>query len=159
MKQKVIIGILGFIIAIIIFLIFNGINIQENKPNNSKLEIAGCQKEEIRLYYELSNKNIYTYDIELIRVNQNGKYVELKDILSKNENYIEEFIENMEYVDILRDGGTKVYKNNNIIYIDNFGHKEGFYLYECNTLDGSKDIYIGSEKLKDYNEICMVKND
>ena len=60
--------------------------------------------------------------------------ITLKDYL-KHNNDIQEFINKLEHYTTLKDGGTKIYKNDDITLI------------KCNTLDGSKDIYIGSNNI------------
>ena len=48
------------------------------------------------------------------------------------------------YLDSLKDGGSKIYKYDSKIN-SNYGNTD-FYVIECNSLDGIKDIYVAKYK-------------
>lgn len=70
----------------------------------------------------------------------------LKDYFSKTyqtfNDSINSLINNMELIDIYKDGGTRLYKNDTISII------------KCNTIDGNKDIYIGDINLEYQENYC-----
>ena len=86
-------------------------------------------------YYENNGQKVYF-------VNNNVNY--LKDKFKNNDidKIVNELTQDMKFDSVLKDGGTKIYKNDKLIVI------------KCNTLDGNKDIYIGNNHLKYYNNFC-----
>ena len=110
---------------------FNNISDCNNKP---QLLMA---KEDI---------NIYTYCISDVMITVNKKQINLKEYINSNENSIEKIIEILNKYDVAYDGGTTIYKGNNITLI------------RCNTLDGNKDIYIGDSSMKYKENFCKKNN-
>lgn len=68
---------------------------------------------------------------------------------------IDEVIRNLDYVEELKDGGSRIYKYNKINKI--FG-TETFYMAVCNSVDGIKDIYITKYK-ETLDGKCSIKID
>lgn len=92
------------------------------------------------LYTTLNHQKIYS-NLEHIQIQKDNSLMELKDYLIENPNAIEEIINYMEFVDIYRDGGTKLYQDKDGVFTN-----EGFTVIRCNkmTVDSiNTDIYIG----------------
>lgn len=102
--------------------------------NDNWVRPSNCNYE-FKEYLTLQDKKIFTICMDEVYLKENNKKITLKDYLKDNNNDIEEFINKLEHYTTLNDGGTKIYKNDDITLI------------KCNTLDGSKDIYIGSNNL------------
>lgn len=79
----------------------------------------------------------------------------LSSALSDKDITIEEFIDKLDYISTLRDGGSNIYKYNRIN--KEFG-TENFYVIECNSLDNIKDIYVAKYK-KNLEDKCTIKID
>lgn len=123
------------------------------------ISLSGCEKEITNINYktidECSNKpelllndseiNIYTYCLNDMNVNVGETTLKLDEYISSNDNWFENIISKLDNVDTIYDGGTKIYKGDNITVI------------KCNTLDGNKDVYIGNEDLEFKQNFC--KND
>lgn len=90
--------------------------------------------------------SIYTYCINDVMVNVNKKQFNLKEYINSNENSIEKILETLNKEDVAYDGGTTIYKGNNITLI------------KCNTVDGIKDIYIGDSNMKHKENFCKANN-
>ena len=74
--------------------------------------------------------NVYTK----FNVNKyNGN--ELNKVIDSNSKFVDYIIEKMNYVDIYKDGGSKIYKSSTI------SNRE-FYILKCNTANGSREVYI-----------------
>jgi hypothetical protein len=58
---------------------------------------------------------------------------------------IDQLINQMEMVDVYKDGGTKMYQGNN------------YRMLVCNTIDGNKDVYFGDLTLEYENDYCVYK--
>ena len=101
--------------------------------NDNWIKPSNCNYE-FKEYLTLQDKNIFTICIDEVNLKEKDEKITLKDYLTNN-NDIQEFINKLELYTTLNDGGTKIYKNNDITLI------------KCNTLDGNKDIYIGSNSL------------
>ena len=90
-------------------------------------------------------RNIYTYCLENITIEMKDRKTELKSYIEDNSNAINEIIDILKLEDILKDGGTKIYKGD-------------ITLIKCNTLDGNKDIYIGNDNMKNKQNFCKDNN-
>jgi len=101
--------------------------------NDNWVRPSNCNYE-FKEYLTLQDKKIFTICMDEVYLKENAKKITLKDYL-KDNNDIEDFINKLEHYTTLNDGGTKIYKNDDITLI------------KCNTLDGNKDIYIGSNNL------------
>ena len=99
-----------------------------------------------QLLMEKEDINIYTYCINDVMVNVNKKQFNLKEYINSNENSIEKILETLNKEDVAYDGGTTIYKGNNITLI------------KCNTVDGIKDIYIGDSNMKHKENFCKANN-
>ena len=90
--------------------------------------------------------NIYTYCINDVILTVNNKKFGLKEYINSKEKPIEKITEILYVDDVIYDGGTKIFKGNNITLI------------RCNTLDGNKDIYIGDSNMKYKENFCKENN-
>ena len=99
-------------------------------------------------YLERDNKVIYLAgNIEEVYFNQNSRMT-LKDYISKSYQSIDDGIkhltDNMELIDSYDDGGTKLYRSK----------EYDITIIKCNTLLGSRDIYIGDYSMNYNNDMC-----
>jgi hypothetical protein len=107
------------------------------------LGLTGCSNnieiEEFKISYTLEDGRLinFAYDPEYNETT-------VSDAISKGVLIPQNFISSLEYLDGLKDGGSKIYKydsktNNGYGNID-------FYVIECNNLDEIKDIYVAKYK-------------
>jgi hypothetical protein len=107
------------------------------------LGLTGCSNnieiEEFKISYTLEDGRLinFAYDPEYNETT-------VSDAISKGVLKPQNFISNLDYLDGLKDGGSKIYKydsktNNGYGNID-------FYVIECNNLDEIKDIYVAKYK-------------
>ena len=107
------------------------------------LELTGCSNnselEEFKISYTLN-------DGRLINFAYDPKYNDttVSNAILKGELISKDFINSLEYLDGLKDGGSKIYKYDSKIN-DGYGNID-FYVIECNSLDGIKDIYVAKYK-------------
>ena len=133
--KKVIVGLL--VIAIV-----TGCSSQ----NNFNIEYENkseCNKPKLLLSKD--GRDMYTYCIENITIEMEGRKVELKKYIEDNSNAINEIIDTLKLEDTLKDGGTQIYKGD-------------ITLIKCNTLDGNKDIYFGNDNMKYKQNFCKDNN-
>lgn len=102
-------------------------------------------------YLEVDNRTIYlTGNIEEVYYTETDIKMSLKDYITKSYQTIDDGIshltDEMNLVDTLRDGGTKIYKSN-----DN-----DITIIKCNTVLGNKDIFIG-DYLMDFDSASMCQ--
>lgn len=90
--------------------------------------------------------NVYTYCLNEVKVEVNEKEIELESYLKDNNDSIDKIINILSLKDVIYDGGTKIYKGNDITLI------------KCNTLDGNKDVYIGDYTMKYKANFCKDNN-
>lgn len=125
---KVLIG--SLITILLLFILYisyytkNNIKIIEDSSN-------------IKPYFVNEEKTIYTYNIKSIKYK--GKELNTDINIINTINLIKNSITKKE---IFKDGGSILYKGNNI------------NILTCNTLDGNNDIYIGNTKMTYENDFC-----
>jgi len=108
---------------------------------NKKIEVIKPEyHEDIKFnkYLERDNKTIYLAEnIGEIYYTAMDKRMTLKDYISKSnqtvDDSIKHFTDILDYVDILNDGGTTIYKSS----------EYDITIIKCNTLSGNKNIFIG----------------
>lgn len=115
-------------------------------------EIPNCNKEK-KLYKGIENKNIYTYCLDNIKINDGTNLIELKDYMEENNNVMEEIINTLEYIDTYKDGGSKLYRDK-----DNKFTNNGLSIIKCNTTSGNQDIYIGTSNMNYETNFCGYDN-
>ena len=118
--------------------------VQGNQQYNQQLKITktkDCDNKVIE-YYQYEEQKVYLVCLDEIKLDD----ATLKDYFSKTYQTFDDSINNltnsMKLVDIYKDGGTKLYKNDSIALI------------KCNTIDGNKDIYIGDTNLEYEESFC-----
>ena len=118
------------------------------------LELAGCSNnlklEEFKISYPLD-------DGRLIKFAYDPKYNEttVSDAILKGTLTPKKFIKGLEYLDGLKDGGSKIYKYDSKVN-DGYGNID-FYVIECNSLNGIKDIYVAKYK-NSLMDKCTIKD-
>lgn len=103
------------------------------------------------LYLERDGIIIYKIPyIKEIYYNETNKKVTLKDYITNTnqttEDSIKKFTDLLDNVGMLKDGGTKIYKSKSY----------NITLVKCNTVDGSKDVFIGTYETN-FNSEIMCK--
>ena len=118
--------------------------IQGSQQDNQQIKITKtkeCDNQVIE-YYQYEEQKVYLVCLDEITIDG----ATLKDYFSKTyqtfNDSINSLINNMELIDIYKDGGTRLYKNDTISII------------KCNTIDGNKDIYIGDINLEYQENYC-----
>lgn len=118
----------------------------------------GCSKEEKTLEQETFGIGYTLNDGRIFYLAFEPPYTEdlyLGDAIFKEELSVNDFLNKLEKVEDLRDGGSKIY------YYDQmkqeFG-KENFYVLVCNSVDSIRDIYLSKKKESLYDK-CSIKID
>lgn len=145
MKNKIV----NLILCGILIFSISGCNSKENKetdePSNKELFLIGNTLDDGRIIS-------FTFDVPYLK-NNNESYV--SEALINNEITIDEFIKELNYVESIKDGGSKLYQYNKNKKL--FG-TENFYVMVCNSLDNVKDIFVAKNKDILHN-ICTLKID
>ena len=68
---------------------------------------------------------------------------------------VSQFLDSLDFIDTLKDGGSKVYKYNKSMEV--FGN-DNFYVVSCNSLDNIHDIYV-AEYRENLSGLCSIKID
>lgn len=120
------------------------------------VKAKNCHREP-KLYYEMADKNIYTYCLDSIIIDDGHDKFELKDYIGKNSNVVEEIINTLTSVEIYKDGGTTVYRD---MEPSEFT-KNGLTVIKCNKMltDNSvnNDIYFGPMSMEFIDDFCTRK--
>lgn len=138
MKDKRVIVVLVLIVIFIIgvtivFFLKNEESTPIEEPEKNIQEVPKECIEDVKLYLELDNYNIYTKCL---------------DNLNITEENIDDIIDELNYIDMLNDGGTTIYQGfSNII-------NQNITLINCHTSEGNRDIYIGSSDMKFEESFC-----
>ena len=139
MKDKRVIIVISLILVfiigvIVVFFLSDEEPKQEPVENNDIKEVTKECTEDIKLYLELDNYNIYTKCLDDINI---------------TENDIDAIVAELNYIDMLNDGGTTIYQGfSNIINQD-------ITLIKCNTLAGNRDVYIGLDYMEYEEGFCQ----
>ena len=101
---------------------------------------------QIKEYYTYQDRTIYFVCLDEINVISKNTKMSLKyhleNVYQSFDDSIEEIVKDIENIDYLKDGGTKIY------------HHPEYTIIVCNTLYGNKDIYFGDNRLKYEEEYC-----
>ena len=116
----------------------NIIDISSNTNNNCNYKP--------QLLLEQNNKKIYTYCLNDTIIKINNKEQNLKKFIEEDDRAIDKIIDTLELENTLSDGGTKIYRGDNLT------------LVKCNKLDGNRDIYIGNQNMKFKENFCDNNN-
>lgn len=146
MKKK---NILILVFTILVILAFIALAILLVK-GNSKLDKNQEEtlEDKAHIYYELLDRTIYIHDINDIEFTYQDRKMSLKKWFKEDRNFLNKFLNSLEYEDTYLDGGSKVYNyNDNKVIV-------------CHTLDNNYNIHIG-KNLKNSGKVCNMpmKND
>ena len=150
MKNKMFLSVL--IIGILFLVVYyksnsikKQINIVIDNYNLSISKINNCN-DKVKEYYEYDNRKVYLVCIDEVDLEKNNKSLTLKNYLKSNEldfeKNINKIINQLDEYSALWDGGTTIYKNDDITII------------KCQTIEGNKDIYIGDANLEKKENYC-----
>lgn len=103
--------------------------------------------DETSIYISEKDRNIYTFCLDSIEINDGGKYVEFKEYYKNNEKALDELLDRMEFKDTYKDGGSKLYAN----------ERSDLAILICNTLEGNKDVYIGPKDMTYEEGFCKSR--
>lgn len=123
------------------------------------LGIAGCEKED-----NLSDKRNESF--LLGHTLDDGRHISftfdvpykdsyLSEALIYDQIKVEEFINELDFVSLSNDGGSKLYKYNKSKEL--FGKKD-FYVMVCNSYAGIKDIFV-AKNTQSLSDKCIIKID
>ena len=112
---------------------YNNINLQKNIFNEDKYK-------KFYISFNPTYKN-------------NNEDITIKYAIENNLLNLDDFIKELEYINNLNDGGSKIYKYNK--KEKTFG-EESFYVAVCNSNEGIKDIFLSKYK-KSLNNKCKSK--
>ena len=144
---------------VICLLIITGCSKQELEENKipddtlmlELIKITGC-KNQATEYYQKTGQERKTYFVcldEIYIKKENTKQITLEyhfdNVNQSFDASIDQLINQMEMVDVYKDGGTKMYQGNN------------YRMLVCNTIDGNKDVYFGDLTLEYENDYCVYK--
>ena len=130
--------------------------LDENKiPDDTLMlelvKITGCKNQATEYYQKIGQeRKVYFVCLNEIYIKkENTKQITLEyhfdNVNQSFDASIDQLINQMEMVDVYKDGGTKMYRGNN------------YRMLVCNTIDGNKDIYIGDINLEYENDYCKEK--
>ena len=122
--------------------------------------LTGCQNEitgissninnecnqKVQLLLEQDGRKIYTYCLNDATITLNNKEETLKTFIEENDDAIDGISDTLKLYGTLNDGGTKVYKGENLTLI------------KCHTLDGNRDVYIGDQNMEFKENFCDNNN-
>ena len=103
-------------------------------------------KDEIRLYSQYGNSNVYFVCIGEVEIVYHPNMSHVETINYNSKSNIDYIIRQMNIKEQYRDGGSIMYE------------REGLRILKCNTVDGNKDIYIGYNNLEYKDGYCMNAN-
>lgn len=89
------------------------------------------------LYMSENGNKVYTYCLDSIKVNVEGKFMELSEYYKENKLILDKITRKMEEKTTYDDGGTKLY----ISDINDLA------ILRCKTKDGNNDTYIGHKDM------------
>ena len=130
--------------------------LEENKTPDDTLilelhKTTGC-KNQVKEYYQKTGQERKVYFVcldEIYIKTENSKKTTLEyrfdNVNQSFDASIDQLINQMEMVDVYKDGGTKMYQGNN------------YRMLVCNTIDGNKDVYFGDMNLEYENDYCQEK--
>lgn len=96
-----------------------------------------------------SDIQVYS-DITDLKIQYQGKAMELKSGLRSKNIKISELLQNLDFVTSANDGGSKLYKSTDTIKYD-----QDFFVAQCRTLNGNNNILFSSKE--NVVEFCKYK--
>lgn len=140
MKQKL----LKIIISIIILLGITGCN----KTKEEKQLNETNQQEKFVIGHTLDDGRVIHFSFSVPYNNDT-----LSRAISNKDITLGDFLNQLNYLSMANDGGSKLYKYNK--NQKNFGN-EDFYVISCNSTYGIKDIYV-AKHLESITDKCILK--
>ena len=121
-----------------------------DRANRHFLEIRGTLgiNDSILYYTDKEGIKYYLYSLKSVTVNFEDEAISLKKALEKHKITIDEIVSNLTLEETYEDGGSTIYKDNEIEY------SNGISILKCNTTDGNKDVYIGHAAIKYDKAFC-----
>lgn len=141
-------------LVILVLIIFKIIVSNKNDAGWEDILKNNYEKESFMISHTLNDGRVihFTFNVPYIVDNENSYVAES---LSNSKLTIDDFMLGLDYVDIWMDGGSKIYKYNKNKKI--YGNEE-FYVVQCNSIDGIKDIYVAKYR-ESLNDKCSIKID
>jgi len=118
---------------------------RDNISNISSNTNKDCNNK-AQLLVEQKDRKIYTYCLDNATIKINDKEENLKNFIETDDKAIDKIIDTLKLESTYSDGGTKLYKGENLT------------LVKCNTLDGNRDIYIGDQNMEFKQNFCDNDN-
>lgn len=119
------------------------------KYNEFSLDLKNECNSEVKEYYKANKRTIYLVcanEFYIKDLMSNDNKITFNNYISSTrqtfDDSIKKLTDELDERDSYDDGGTTIYKNNDITVI------------KCNTLDGNKDIYIGDNNLTYRETYC-----
>ena len=132
------------ILSLVLVITITGCNSEQKEKLEKEKFMAGYTLDDGRVIF-------FSFDVPYMRNDEDS----LGWAFTQNEITLDEFLERLDYVETLRDGGSKLYKYNKVN--EEFG-LDDFYVVSCNSVDNIKDIYVAKEK-ESLDGLCNLKID
>lgn len=138
------------ILLVITLLLLSGCKNNKNESlliNDYELSVIESESCDKSLYTSVDGKDIYLKCIEDVIMKKDGKEITLKEYLNNNDftTFVAE-LENQVEPQVYKDGGTKIYKKDNITIV--------ICKKMIDTDNYLEDIYFGNSELT-YDNTCM----
>lgn len=123
--------------------------------NNSKTETQKWIEYKVKEnglvnFYQIDNNTTIYSKLGTVTYKDNGQIINLKEALENKNITIEDFINKMDIYKQANDGGSKYFVSNK-----NLSDVE-FYLAQCKSTIGIKDIFIDTDK-EEILHYCVVE--
>lgn len=90
----------------------------------------------VKEYSSINNSKVYLYNTNEVRIKDEGEYITLREYLNKYS-LKDTLLNNLELVNTLNDGGTKIYKTKEKSIFD-----RDLTIIMCHTTEGNEDLYF-----------------
>lgn len=117
-----------------------------------KTDVIKDCTEQSKLYYADLNVKVYTYCLNDIKVEENNKTKELKDLLTKDKNILKNIDYKLAYTGINADKTTLMYED--LYNLSN----NGLTMYRCNK-QNINDVYFAPAGVSMQQDFCTYKDD
>lgn len=104
-----------------------------------------------KAYYFLPNRIVYTHNLDEIEFSYNNETKELKEWFNKDNNFLDKFLQSLEFQTSFDDGGTTIYRDGGT---KKFNY-EDLTIIVCHRLDGNNNIHIG-QNLEYNGNVCQL---
>lgn len=142
----VLIGVIA-IFGVVIGTIFLNHHEEEDLPLIMDTPLVEVEDNIIKPYVVLKDRIIYTHNLNDIKYG----YRELKDWFKNDDEFLEKFLKQLEFVSSYDDGGSSVYRDGGT---KAFNYQD-LTIIVCHTLDGNNNIHIG-QNLKYTGSVCRM---